>query len=67
MNRTGIYPGSFDPIHKGHIDIINRATKLVDKLLVFLDGGSEFFLHFVKGKVGLPGCGCGSVSGSGYG
>ena len=34
MNRTGIYPGSFDPIHKGHIDIINRATKLVDKLYI---------------------------------
>ena len=34
MSRTGIYPGSFDPIHKGHIDIINRATKLVDKLYI---------------------------------
>ena len=34
MSRTGIYPGSFDPIHKGHIDIINRATKLVDTLYI---------------------------------
>jgi len=34
MDRTGIYPGSFDPIHKGHIDIINRAIKLVDKLYI---------------------------------
>ena len=34
MDRKGIYPGSFDPIHKGHIDIINRATKLVDKLYI---------------------------------
>lgn len=34
MERAGIYPGSFDPIHKGHIDIINRATKLVDKLYI---------------------------------
>ena len=34
MDRKGIYPGSFDPIHKGHIDIINRAIKLVDKLYI---------------------------------
>ena len=32
--RTGLYPGSFDPIHNGHIDIIGRAVKLVDKLVI---------------------------------
>ena len=31
---TGIYPGSFDPVTYGHLDIIDRASKLVDKLIV---------------------------------
>ena len=32
--KIGIYPGSFDPITYGHIDIIERASKIVDKLIV---------------------------------
>ena len=32
--NTGIYPGTFDPITFGHIDIIKRALKIVDKLVV---------------------------------
>lgn len=32
--RVGVYSGSFDPITKGHVDIIIRASKLVDKLIV---------------------------------
>jgi len=32
--RIGLYPGTFDPITNGHLDIISRATKLVDKLVV---------------------------------
>lgn len=31
---TAIYPGSFDPVTYGHIDIINRAAKLFDKVIV---------------------------------
>ena len=32
--RVGLYPGSFDPITNGHVDIIKRAFKVVDKLIV---------------------------------
>ncbi len=31
---TALYPGSFDPITNGHIDIINRASALFDKLII---------------------------------
>lgn len=34
MTRVGLNPGTFDPIHNGHIDIIERAVKLVDKLVI---------------------------------
>ena len=32
--RTGLYPGTFDPVTLGHMDIIERATALVDKLVI---------------------------------
>ena len=32
--RIGIYPGSFDPVTLGHVDIIKRSSNLVDKLYV---------------------------------
>lgn len=32
--RIGLYPGTFDPITLGHIDIIQRATALVDRLVI---------------------------------
>ena len=32
--KAAIYPGSFDPVTNGHIDIINRASKLFDKIYV---------------------------------
>lgn len=34
--RVAVYPGSFDPITIGHIDIINRATKIFDKVIVLV-------------------------------
>ena len=34
MTRTGFYPGSFDPVTYGHLDIIARAARIVDKLVL---------------------------------
>ena len=34
VQRVGLYPGTFDPIHHGHTDIIGRAVKLVDRLVL---------------------------------
>ncbi|MEM6793365.1 MAG: pantetheine-phosphate adenylyltransferase [Acidobacteriota bacterium] len=32
--RVGVYPGSFDPLHNGHLDIIRRCRPLFDELIV---------------------------------
>ena len=34
MTKIGIYPGTFDPLTFGHIDLIKRSLKLVDKLII---------------------------------
>ncbi|MBF0306231.1 MAG: pantetheine-phosphate adenylyltransferase, partial [Alphaproteobacteria bacterium] len=34
VERVGVYPGTFDPITNGHLDIITRATRLVDRLII---------------------------------
>ena len=32
--KIGLYPGTFDPVTRGHLDIIRRASKIVDKLVI---------------------------------
>lgn len=34
MNKTAIFPGSFDPITRGHVSVLNRALPLFDKIIV---------------------------------
>lgn len=49
--KTAVYPGSFDPITKGHLDIIKRSSRVVDKLIVaVLVNPEKKGLFFSRGK-----------------
>ena len=49
MQKIAIYPGSFDPVTNGHLDIIERGLKLFDKIIVaVLHNPSKKFLFTVK-------------------
>lgn len=52
--RTAVYPGSFDPVTMGHLDIINRSALLVDKLIVgVLNNNSKSPLFSVDERVNM--------------
>lgn len=59
--KTGVYPGTFDPITNGHIDVIKRALKIFDELIVAVAISSykklpifsiEERLNFIRESVG---------------
>ena len=41
MKKIAIYPGTFDPITYGHIDVIKKALKLVDNIIVAISNGNQ--------------------------
>ena len=41
MSTIGIYPGTFDPVTYGHIDLIKRALKIVNKLIVAVSNNNS--------------------------
>ena len=41
MKKTAIYPGTFDPITYGHIDVIQKSLKIVDKIIVAISDGNQ--------------------------
>jgi len=48
--RTALYPGSFDPITFGHVDIVRRAGKLVDRLVIAIGIHHQKQAFFTPGE-----------------
>ena len=46
MKRIAIYPGSFDPITNGHIDILKRASKAFDEIIILIADNSDKHSRF---------------------
>jgi len=54
VNRIAIYPGSYDPLTKGHIDIIKRGLKMFDKIIVaVLKNPSKTYLFSIKERLDM--------------
>ena len=52
MNKVAIYPGTFDPITYGHIDVIKKGLKLFDKIIVAVsDGENKNYLFNVTERI----------------
>ena len=52
MERTAIYPGSFDPVTNGHLDILERGLKLFDKIIIaILTNPKKNFLFTLEERV----------------
>ena len=52
MSKIAIYPGTFDPITFGHIDVIKKSLKIVDKVIVGIsDGNQKNFLFSLDERI----------------
>lgn len=66
--RIGVYPGSFDPITNGHTDIILRAAKIVDRLIIAIaPSDSKKPLFSLEERTAMAADDVAAISGSGSG
>ena len=52
MKKTAIYPGTFDPITYGHIDVIQKSLKIVENIIVAIsDGNQDNYLFSIDERI----------------
>ena len=52
MKKTWVYPGTFDPITFGHIDVIQKSLKIVDQVIVAIsDGDNKKYLFTIEERI----------------
>ena len=65
-NRTAVYPGTFDPITNGHVDLVARSAPLFERLIVGVAESTGKRIEaensarrqeILRGMLGRPGCG----------
>ena len=54
MIKNAIYPGTFDPITYGHIDVIKKGLKVVDQIIVAIsDGNNKDYLFSIEERISI--------------
>jgi len=52
MKRVAVYPGSFDPITNGHVDLVKRGTKMFDEIIILIaTNPDKIFLFSVEERL----------------